>query len=402
MSQQQQLQKLFASYYSGDELQQYLMVLDVVDRMAKALYPLGEEFDRWGSRLVDGRADLHPEMAAFYRQLGEAQLLGTSVPVEHGGPGMPFVLTCAVIERLAAGDCATTVGVCVHETATELIWRHGTAPTRSRFLPNMMAGEWYGGIAFTEPEAGTDLANFQTRAIRNGDVYLLDGAKRFITNAGFAHVYTLLATTDPSNRVKNSCLFAVEVGPGLSVPRLEDKTGQKASPTGDIVLDSYQVPAENLLGSEGQGYKLVLEGLASSRLLVAATAVGVAAASLDESVAYAGERRTFGKPLAQHQAIAFMLADMAATTMAARLSIWHAARLRDCGLPFAGESSAAKLLATELAARVVDRAVQIHGGMGYVKPTPVERHYRDVRVTTIYEGSSEAQRMVVSRHLSEL
>jgi len=335
------------------------------------------------------------------RALGELGALGMVVPDAWGGAGMDYVSLAVALEEIAAGDGATSTIVSVQNSVVcGPLAAFGTDAQKERYLLPLARGEQLGCFCLTEPHVGSDAGAITTRAERRGDRYVLNGVKQFITTGKHADVAVVFAVTDKAAGKKGISAFVVETRtPGYVVARVEEKLGQHASDTAQIVFEDCEVPADNLLGSEGQGYRIALGNLEAGRIGIAAQAVGMARAALDAALAYARERTSFGKPIAEHQAVNFRLADMAVQVEAARQLVWHAAALRDAGLPCLVEASMAKLFASEMAERVCSDAIQIHGGYGYVADFPVERIYRDVRVCQIYEGTSDIQRLVIGRAL---
>jgi alkylation response protein AidB-like acyl-CoA dehydrogenase len=335
------------------------------------------------------------------RALGHLGALGVVVPEAYGGAGLDYVSLALAIEEIAAGDGATSTIVSVQNSVVcGPIAAFGTAPQKSKYLPSLARGETIGCFCLTEPQAGSDASALATRATRRGDRYVLDGVKQFITSGANAQVAIVFAVTDAAAGRKGLSAFIVDTStPGYRVARIEDKLGQRASDTAQIVFEACEVPVENRLGGEGDGYRIALSNLEGGRIGIAAQSVGMARAALDAAIAYARERRAFGKPIAEHQAVAFRLADMATQVAVARQMVWHAAALRDAGERCLEEASMAKLFASQMAERVASDALQIHGGYGYVEDFPVERIYRDVRVCQIYEGTSDVQRMVIAREL---
>jgi alkylation response protein AidB-like acyl-CoA dehydrogenase len=311
--------------------------------------------------------------------LGELGALGMVTPEAWGGAGMDYVSLAVALEEIAAGDGATSTIVSVQNSVVcGPLAAFGSDAQKERYLRPLAAGTALGCFCLTEPQVGSDAAAIATRADRDGDGYVLNGVKQFITTGKHADTRT----------------------PGYIVARVEDKLGQRASDTAQIVFENCRVPAANRLGSEGEGYRIALSNLEAGRIGIAAQAVGMARAALDAALAYARERVSFGKPIAEHQAVSFRLADMATEVEVARQMVWHAATLRDAGQPCLKEASMAKLFASEMAERVCSGAIQVHGGYGYVNDFPVERIWRDVRVCQIYEGTSEVQRMVIGRALT--
>jgi alkylation response protein AidB-like acyl-CoA dehydrogenase len=335
------------------------------------------------------------------RALGDLGALGVVVPEAHGGAGLDYVSLAVAIEEIAAGDGATSTIVSVQNSVVcGPILAFGTEEQKARWLPSLAQGRTLGCFCLTEPAAGSDAAAITTRAERRGDGYVLNGVKQFITTGKNADVALVFAVTDKAAGKRGMSAFVVETSaPGYHVTRVEDKLGQRASDTAQISFEDCEVPAAQRLGAEGEGYRIALANLEAGRIGIAAQAVGMARAALEAALAYARERQAFGKPIAEHQAVAFRLADMATEIEAARQLVWHAAALRDAGEPCLKEASMAKLFASEMAERVCSAALQVHGGYGYVADFPVERIYRDVRVCQIYEGTSDIQRLVIGRSL---
>ena len=334
--------------------------------------------------------------------LGELGALGMVVPDAWGGAGMDYVSLAVALEEIAAGDGATSTIVSVQNSVVcGPILAFGNDAQKEHYLKPLARGEWLGCFCLTEPHVGSDAGAITTRAERRGDHYVLNGVKQFITTGKHADVAVVFAVTDRAAGKKGISGFIVDTRtPGYVVARVEEKLGQHASDTAQIVFENCAVPAANLLGAEGGGYRIALANLEAGRIGIAAQAVGMARAALDAALAYARERVSFGKPIVEHQAVNFRLADMAVEIEAARQLVWHAAALRDAGLPCLKEASMAKLYASEMAERVCSAAIQIHGGYGYVADFPVERIYRDVRVCQIYEGTSDIQRLVIGRALA--
>ncbi|NEK35729.1 acyl-CoA dehydrogenase family protein [Rhizobium leguminosarum] len=335
------------------------------------------------------------------KEMGELGLLGMLVPEAYGGSDTGVVAYAAALEEIAAGDGPCSTIMSVHSSVGCVpILKFGTEEQRQRFLPKLASGEWIGGFALTEPQAGSDASNLKTRARRDGDHYVIDGSKQFITSGKNGHVIIVFAVTDPDAGKKGITAFIVPTDtPGYEVIRVEEKLGLHASDTCQIAFNGMRIPTELRLGAEGEGYRIALANLEGGRIGIAAQAVGMARAAFEAARDYARERTAFGKPIVEHQAVAFRLADMAVRIEAARQLVFHAASLREAGLPCLSEASMAKLFASEMAERVCSDAIQIHGGYGYMADYPVERIYRDVRICQIYEGTSDVQRMVIARNL---
>ena len=335
------------------------------------------------------------------RKLGELGALGMVVPERWDGAAMDYVSLALALEEIAAGDGATSTIVSVQNSVVcGPILAFGTDAQKEKYLRPLARGEHLGCFCLTEPHVGSDAGAIATRAEKRGDAYVLNGVKQFITTGKNADAAIVFAVTDKAAGKKGISAFIVDTRtPGYNVARVEDKLGQHASDTAQIAFENCMVPAANRLGDEGAGYRIALANLEAGRIGIAAQAVGMARTALEHALAYARERIAFGKPIGEHQAVNFRLADMAVQVEAARQLVLHAASLRDAGEPCLKEASMAKLFATEMAERVCSDAIQVHGGYGYVSDFPVERIYRDVRVCQIYEGTSDIQRLVIGRAL---
>ena len=319
------------------------------------------------------------------------------------GAGLDYLASALAIEELAAGDGAFSTIVSVHNSVgCGPIQAFGSAAQKDNYLVKLAAGEYLASFCLTEPQVGSEASAIKTRAVKDGDSYVLNGTKQFITNGKNSKIAIVIAVTDPAKGKKGLSAFIVPTNtPGYNVARVEKKLGQSASDTCAISLDGCRVPAANLLGQEGEGYKVALASLESGRIGIAAQALGMARSAYECALRYSKERETFGKPIFEHQAVNFRLADMATQLEASRQLIWHAACLKDAGKPCLKEASMAKLFASEMAERVCSDAIQVHGGYGYLCDFPLERIYRDVRVCQIYEGTSDIQRIVIGRTLGE-
>ncbi len=334
-------------------------------------------------------------------QMGELGLLGMIVPAEWGGSYTDYVAYALAVEEIAAGcaSCATLMSV-HNSVGCGPILNYGTDAQRDRWLRELASGRMIGAFCLTEPQAGSEANNLRTRAVLRDGQWVLNGTKQFVTNGSRAGVAIVFAMTDPEQGKRGLSAFIVPTDtPGFNVGKPEKKLGIRASDTCPITLENCAIPEENLLGERGEGLKIALSNLEGGRIGIAAQAVGIARAAFDKACRYAAERTQFGKPIKEHQAIQQKLADMATQLNAARLLVHHAARLRTAGLPCLSEASQAKLFASEMAEEVCSDAIQIHGGYGYLADYEVERHYRDARITQIYEGTSEVQRMVIARQL---
>lgn len=327
-------------------------------------------------------------------------LLGMLIPEEYGGAGATFVEYCLAIEELAAADAGFATIVHVHNGTAMAIAKAGAVQQRQQWLPAMACGARIGASLFSEPQAGSDTAAFRATARRDGSHYVLNGSKQFISNGDEAGVGVALVVTDKAAGKDGFSLFIVEPGqPGYEVARVEHKLGQRSAHVAQIQLEDHRVPAENLLGCEGGGYKHVMSVLSEGRIAIAAVAAGVARAALDAAVSYAKERVAYGAPIIRLQGVSFDLADMATKVELARQYYLHAARLCHAGFACSKEASIAKLFASEMAEKVCSDALQIHGGYGYLNDFPLERYCRDVRVTKIYEGTSHIQKLIIARSL---
>jgi alkylation response protein AidB-like acyl-CoA dehydrogenase len=327
---------------------------------------------------------------------------GVAVPEQWGGAGLDYRSLALVLEEIAAGDGATSTIVSVNNcpVCSILIAWAGDAQ-KARWLRPLAAGEMLGAFCLTEPQVGSEASGLRTTAVRDGDEWVLNGVKQFITSGKHADVAIVMAVTDREAGKRGISAFLVRTdAPGYVVARLEDKTGQHASDTAQILFEDCRVPAANMIGEEGQGYRIALSGLEGGRIGIASQSVGMARAAFEAALAYAKERVAFGKPIFEHQAVTFRLADMATRIEAARQLIMHAASLKDAGRPCLKEAAMAKLFASEMAEKVCSDAIQIHGGYGYVTDFPVERIWRDVRVCQIYEGTSDIQRILIGRALA--
>ena len=336
-----------------------------------------------------------------FRKAGELGFLGVLVPEEYGGAGMGYVEYVTIVEEIARVCPGIGLSVAAHNSlGTGHIAQFGNEDQKRRYLPKLARGEWIGAWGLTEPTAGSDAGGTRTTAVRDGEHWVLNGSKTFTTHASVGHVAVVFATTDPSKKHHGISAFIVEKGtPGFSVGKHEDKLGMRASDTSEMVFQDCRIPAGNLLGEPGHGFKDAMKVLDGGRISIAALAVGTAAGALDHAVRYARERRQFGRPIASFQAIQNKIADMATEVDAARLLTLRAATLKDAGRETTRESAMAKLYASEVAVRVTNEAVQIFGGYGYVKDYPVEKYFRDAKLCTIGEGTSEIQRLVIARQV---
>ncbi|MCG6873665.1 MAG: acyl-CoA dehydrogenase family protein [Betaproteobacteria bacterium] len=328
-------------------------------------------------------------------------LMGICVPEEWGGAGLGYLALSVAMEEIAAGDGGTSTAVAVSNLVANIIAGYGNDAQKKRFLKPVASGATLGCFCLTEPHVGSDASAIRTTARRDGRHWVLNGVKQFVTSGKNAGVAVVFAVTDKSAGKKGIGGFVVPTDtPGFVVARVEHKLGQRTSDTAQIVLEDCRIPEDHLLGGEGEGYRIALANLEGGRIGIAAQAVGMARAAFEAAREYARQRETFGKPIIEHQAVNFRLADMATRIDVARQMVWHAASLRDAGRPCLKEASMAKLFASEMAEAVCSDAIQIHGGYGYLNDFPVERIYRDVRVCQIYEGASDIQRMLIGRTIA--
>ena len=337
-----------------------------------------------------------------HRGLAALGAYGICVPEEFGGANMDYLTLALVLEEIAAGDGGTSTAISVTNCPVNaILMRYGNAAQKKQWLIPLAQGEMLGAFCLTEPHTGSDASSLRTTAVKQGDAYVLNGVKQFITSGQNGQVAIVIAVTDKGAGKKGMSAFIVPTdAPGYSASRLEDKLGQHSSDTAQVNFDNCRIPAENLIGAEGEGYKIALGGLEGGRIGIAAQSVGMARSAFEVAVAYAKDRQSFGTAIFNHQAVGFRLADCATQLEAARQLIWHAASLRDAGLPCLKEAAMAKLFASEMAESVCSAAIQTLGGYGYVTDFPVERIYRDVRVCQIYEGTSDVQKIIIQRALA--
>ena len=371
--------------------QDHAMIRDAVRTFVReAIVPFAATWDRERTFPKD-----------VHRQLAELGAYGVLVPTDFGGAGLDALALALILEEIAAGDGGTSTAISVNNCPVcSILLAYGDEQQKRDWLTPLARGEMLGAFCLTEPQAGSDASALRTSAVREGEHYVIDGVKQFITSGKNGDVAIVLAVTDKAAGKRGISAFIVPTNtPGYLVARLEDKLGQHSSDTAQIVLEGCRIPAANRIGAEGEGYKIALSGLEGGRIGIAAQSVGMARAAFEAAFAYARERESFGQPLYAHQAVQFRFAEMATQLEAARQLVWHAASLKDAGLPCLTEAAMAKLFASEAAERICSAALQAFGGYGYVNDFPVERIYRDVRVCQIYEGTSEIQRMVIGRNL---
>jgi alkylation response protein AidB-like acyl-CoA dehydrogenase len=366
-------------------------IRDLARRFAEErIWPIAEQADH------DEQIDM-----GVTKEMGALGFLGMAVPEPYGGAGMPFQAYVVALEEVSRG-CPSHAATMVLSNSlfAHPILTFGTENQKKRYLPDICSGKSFGAFALTEPGAGSDAAALISTAVAVGDYYVLNGTKIYVTNGSLADVVIVFATLDKSQGHRAITAFLVEKGaPGFTVGTRERKMGYKASPTCELILSDVRVHKDQGLGQPGRGFNIAMDSLNSGRISIGAQAIGIARAAFDRAIQYAGERVQFGKPIAEFQAIQFMLADMATQIEAARMLVYHAASLKDRNMDYATPAAEAKLYATEMATRVCHQAIQIMGGYGYIREYHAERHYRDARVTEIFEGTSEIQRLVIARNL---
>ena len=367
------------------------MIRDMARDFANAeLTPNAERWEKEG--WLDGQV---------LEQMGELGLLGMMVPEEWGGSYIDYSSYALAVEEISRGCAATGAVMSIHSSVgCAPLLRWGSEEQKQQWLPALASGEVLSCFCLTEPQAGSEANNLRTRAVEDGDHWVINGSKQFVSNAKRAGLAIVFAVTDPELGKKGLSAFLVPTDtPGFEVERMEQKMGLKASDTCAVSLVNCRIPKENMLGPRGRGLALALSGLEGGRIGIAAQSIGIARAAFEAALKYAGERIQFGKPIREHQSVANMLADMHTQINASRLMVMYAARLRTAGQPCLSEASQAKLFASEMAERVCSMAIQVHGGYGYLEDYAVERHYRNARITQIYEGTSEIQRMLIAREL---
>lgn len=376
-----------------DLTEEQRMIRDMARDFAKSeLIPNAEQWEK------EGWLDQQ-----ILKQMGELGFLGMMVPEEWSGSYIDYTCYALAVEEIARGCAATGAVMSIHNSVgCAPLLRWGTEEQKQQWLPSLATGKIISCFCLTEPQAGSEANNLRTKAVEEGDYWIINGSKQFVSNAKRAGLAIVFAVTDPDLGKKGLSAFLVPTDtPGFEVERMEHKMGLKASDTCAVSLINCRIPKENMLGPRGKGLALALSGLEGGRLGIAAQALGIARAAFEAALVYSRDRVQFGKPIAEHQSIANMLADMHTQINAARLMVLHAAKLRTAGLPCLSEASQAKLFASEMAERVCSMAIQVHGGYGYLEDYAVERHYRDARITQIYEGTSEVQRMLIARQLAD-
>ncbi|MCW2545341.1 MAG: acyl-CoA dehydrogenase [Frankiales bacterium] len=359
------------------------------DLVAREVLPVASD--------MEAKAEFPREL---FRTLGKAGLLGLAYPEELGGGGQPYEVYLQVLEELAAGWVGLAVGVSVHTLSCFPVAQWGSPEMKERFLPDMLGGDLLGAYCLSESHSGSDAAALSTKAVLAGDDYVVNGTKAWVTHGGHADFYNLMVRTSGDGPSGISCLLAASDTPGLVAQPPEKKMGMRSAHTASIVLDGAKVPADRLVGQEGQGFPIAMSALDGGRLGIAACAVGLAQSALDLGVAYAKERKQFGKAIAEFQGVSFLLADLATQVEAARALYLSAARRRDRGQPYGPQAAMSKLFATDTAMRVTTDVIQVLGGAGYVEDHPAERYFREAKVMQIFEGTNQVQRIVIGRSLT--
>jgi len=368
------------------------MVRDFVNREVE---PVAAEYDREDTIPYD-----------LIDRMKELGLFGITVPEEYGGMGLDYTTFASIFEELSKGFMTLSGAIGTHHILTYVLTHYGTEEQKQRFLPDLASGRKRGGLALTEPSGGTDMANLQTTATKDGEEYSINGTKMFITNGRSGDMFCLLARTDPDMEPRHkgiSCFVVEKGGPGFDVGKDLDKLGYRGLDTSELIFNNFAVPENNLVGGkEGTGFGMVMSGLETGRINIAARAVGVAQAAFEAAIKYSQQRETFGKPISEHQAIQLKLADMATKIQAARLLVYDAAGKKDTGQRVDLESGMAKLFASEVCLEVAMESMRVHGGVGYIKDSPVERYYRDAPLMVIGEGTNEVMRLVIAKQLLRL
>jgi len=388
--------------YSKELFEPLEMVLELVDELCKKeIEPYAQEMDEVGCSfdVKTGKVTYPKQTYKILKKLAENDLMGLAIPEEYEGSGLPFTLVNACYERISRADAGTSLLYGLQNSSYDVIETFGTDEAKKLYLPKLAQGKKIGGLLFTEPGAGSDLGSLKTKVVDNGDHYLVNGTKNFISNAGIADAYLFLGSTDPEKGSRGLTAFILDAenNPGFKIARIEEKLGLHSNATGEVLLEDAVIPKINVLGKMGKGFSVVLYELAAARIGIGAQAVGIADAAYRKAATYVKSRKQFGKPLEKFQTIQFKLADMYTKLHTARVSYLSAARMKDLKLDFNQAASIAKLYGSEMAQEVTNAAIQLHGGYGYIREYDVERHYRDARITPIYEGTNEVQRIVISR-----
>ncbi len=397
------LNQIFKTFGYSQELTEPIeMVFELVDELCKNdIEPYAQEMDKIGCTfdVNTGKVTYPKQTYKIVKKFAENDLMGLAIPEKYEGSGLPFTLVNACYERISRADAGTSLLFGLQNSSSDVIESFGTEEAKDYYLPKLALGEKIGGLLFTEPGSGSDLGSLKTKVVDNGDHYLVNGTKNFISNAGIADAYLFLGSTDPEKGSRGLTAFIMdsEDNPGFKITRIEEKLGLHSNATGEVLLENAVLPKRNILGKIGTGFSVVLYELSAARIGIGAQAVGIADAAYRKAATYVKNRKQFGKPIESFQATQFKIADLYTKLHTARLAYLHAARLKDLKMEFSQYASIAKLFGSEIAQEVTDASIQLHGGYGYIREYDVERHYRDARITPIYEGTNEIQRIVISR-----
>ncbi|MHA2175134.1 MAG: acyl-CoA dehydrogenase family protein [Candidatus Hodarchaeales archaeon] len=388
--------------FSSSEQDENEMILSLMDEICtKEIEPYAQEMDEIGCShdSKTGKVTYPPQIYKILKKLGQSDLMGLAIPEKYEGVGLSFALVNACYERISRADASTSLLFGLQNSSSDVIEQFGTDEAKEYYLPKLASGEKFGGLLFTEPGAGSDLGSLKTKIVDNGDHYLVNGSKNFISNSGIADTFVFLGSTDPEKGSKGLTAFIMdsEDNPGFKVTRIEEKLGLHANATGEITFNDAVLPKRNLLGKPGRGFSVVLYELSAARIGIGAQGVGISDAAYRKAVNYVKTRKQFGKPIDRFQATQWKIADMYTKIHTARVAYLTAARMKDRNLDFSEYASIAKLYGSEISQEVTNEAIQMLGGYGYVREYDVERYYRDARITPIYEGTNEVQRIVISR-----
>ena len=388
--------------FTKEESEENEMILDLMDEICKKeIEPYALEMDEIGCTHdpTTGQVKYPPQSYKILKKLAESDLMGLAIPEKYEGVGLSFSLVNACYERISRADASTSLLFGLQNSSSDVLEHFGTEEAKEFYLPKLARGAKFGGLLFTEPSSGSDLGSLKTKVVDNGDHYLVNGSKNFITNSGIADTFIFLGSTDPEKKSKGLTAFILdtEKNPGAKISRIEDKLGLHANATGEIVLEDAVIPKSNLLGDIGKGFSVVLYELSAARIGIGAQGVGIADAAYRKAVNYVKTRKQFGRSIESFQVTQFKMADLYTKIHTARLAYLAAARMKDNDLNFSQAASIAKLYGSEISQEVTYEAIQMHGGYGYIKEYDVERYYRDARITPIYEGTNEVQRIVIAR-----
>ncbi|UCE14397.1 MAG: acyl-CoA dehydrogenase family protein [Candidatus Heimdallarchaeota archaeon] len=397
------LKQIFTTYgYNEEETEQNEMVLDLMDDLCKKeIEPHALEMDATGCTfdVQTGKVSYPSQTYKILKKMAQNDLMGLAIPEEYEGAGLSFTLNNACYERISRADAGTSLLFGLQNSTSDVVEQFGTPEAKEHYLPKLARGEKIGGLLFTEPGSGSDLGSLKTKVTDDGSQYIVNGVKNFISNAGIADSFLFLGSTDPEKGSRGLTAFILDTenNPGFKITRIEEKLGLHSNATAEVMLEDVIIPKENVLGEIGRGFSIVLYELSAARIGIGAQAVGIADAAYRKAATYVKTRKQFGKPIESFQATQWKLADMFTKIHTARVAYLTAARMKDLGQDFAEYASIGKLYGSEIAQQVTYEAIQMHGGYGYVKDYDVERYYRDVRITPIYEGTNEVQRIVISR-----